>query len=167
MNTKPPGETNTLDRLRSRLENFRTRLTDMEALANCANHTLERLPYMPLVGRAASPGQPGPDPEARRNYGRLQSLVAANAQAATELLDECNRIIDCAYDEDDDEGGPDDEGGSGPDAPDDDDDNDGGGGESGPDTRGGAPVNGHPGPGRGGALMRSRGGIALDIRLAP
>jgi hypothetical protein len=71
MPTKPLGESNTVIRLRTSLENVRSCLVDLEALAHAARETLDRLPYMPR-----STGSEGPELEVRLNYGRLQTLVS-------------------------------------------------------------------------------------------
>jgi hypothetical protein len=109
MPTKPLGESNTAIRLRTSLENVRSYLVDLEALAHAARETLDRLPYMPRPS-----GSEGQELEVRLNYGRLQTLVAATATSAKEVLLACDQML-AESDEppdDDGEGGPDEPSGS-------------------------------------------------------
>ena len=108
MNTRPLGESNTVIRLRTSLENLQSVLVDLEALAHAARETLDRLPYMPLPPNPRSEGQ---ELESRLNYGRLQALVTATASSAKEVLLVCADMIESSYeppvtmdDDDDDEG---------------------------------------------------------------
>ena len=107
MNTRPLGESNTVIRLRTSLENLQSVLVDLEALAHAARETLDRLPYMPLP---PSPRSEGQELESRLNYGRLQALVTATASSAKEVLLVCADMIESSYeppvttDDDDDEG---------------------------------------------------------------
>jgi hypothetical protein len=124
MHTKPLGESNTVIRLRTSLENVRSYLVDLEALAHAARDTLDRLPYMPR-----SSGSEGPELEVRLNYGRLQTLVSATAASARDVLLACDRMLEESDEPPDDDGGGD----SGPEEPPDDggdddheDDDDGG-----------------------------------------
>ncbi|HWN70162.1 MAG TPA: hypothetical protein VNM90_21130 [Haliangium sp.] len=101
------------------MENVRSFLVDLEALAHAARDTLDRLPYMPR-----SSASEGPELEVRLNYGRLQTLVSATATSARDVLLACDRML-----EESDEPPDDDDGGdSGPEEPPDDggDDDDGG-----------------------------------------
>lgn len=106
MVTKPLGESNTVIRLRTSLENLRSFLVDLEALAHAARETLDRLPYLPTP---LSPTSEGPELEGRLNYGRLQALVTATASSAKEVLLVCSEMVESSYeppasDEEDDEG---------------------------------------------------------------
>jgi hypothetical protein len=107
LNTRPLGESNTVIRLRTSLENLQSVLVDLEALAHAARETLDRLPYMPLP---PSPRSEGQELESRLNYGRLQALVTATASSAKEVLLVCADMIESSYeppvttDDDDDEG---------------------------------------------------------------
>jgi hypothetical protein len=105
MITKPLGESNTVIRLRTSLENLRSVLVDLEALAHAARETLDRLPYIPIP---LSPTSEGPELESRLNYGRLQALVTATASSAKEVLLVCSEMVESSYeppDDEDDEGG--------------------------------------------------------------
>ena len=107
MITRPLGESNTVIRLRTSLENLQSVLVDLEALAHAARETLDRLPYMPLP---PSPRSEGQELESRLNYGRLQALVTATASSAKEVLLVCADMIESSYeppvttDDEDDEG---------------------------------------------------------------
>jgi hypothetical protein len=89
------------------LENLRSVLVDLEALAHAARETLDRLPYMPVP---VSPTSEGPELESRLNYGRLQAMVTATANSAKEVLLVCSEMVESSYeppdtkDDDDDEG---------------------------------------------------------------
>jgi hypothetical protein len=89
------------------LENLRSVLVDLEALAHAARETLDRLPFMPLP---PDPTSEGPELESRLNYGRLQALVTATASSAKEVLLVCSEMVESSYedpvatDDDDDEG---------------------------------------------------------------
>jgi hypothetical protein len=87
--TKPLGESNTVIRLRTSLENVRSFLVDLEALAHAARETLDRLPYMPRPS-----GSEGQELEVRLNYGRLQTLVAATATSARDVLLACDQMLE-------------------------------------------------------------------------
>ena len=100
MYTKPLGESNTVIRLRTSLENLQSVLVDLEALAHAARETLDRLPYMPLP---PSPRSEGQELESRLNYGRLQALVTATASSAKEVLLVCADMIESSYEPSDDE----------------------------------------------------------------
>jgi hypothetical protein len=106
--TKPLSESNTVIRLRTSLENLRSVLVDLEALAHAARETLDRLPFMPLP---PDPTSEGPELESRLNYGRLQALVTATASSAKEVLLVCSEMVESSYepavngDDEDDEGG--------------------------------------------------------------
>ena len=132
MNTKPLGESNTAIRLRTSLENVRSFLVDLEALAHAARETLDRLPYMPRPS-----GSEGLELEVRLNYGRLQTLVSATAASAKEVLLACDQMLE-ESEEPPDNGG----GNGGPEEPPDDDgeDDDDGGPEEPPVSSG----NGEP-----------------------
>jgi hypothetical protein len=93
------------------LETVRSYLVDLEALAHAARETLDHLPYMP---RAA--GSEGPGLEVRLNYGRLQTLVAATAVSAKEVLLACDQMLEEPHEPPDDDG-EDGNGGDGPDEP--------------------------------------------------
>jgi hypothetical protein len=102
--TRPLGESNTVIRLRTSLENLRSFLVDLEALAHAARETLDRLPFMPLP---PDPTSEGPELESRLNYGRLQALVTATASSAKEVLLVCSDMVESSYeppDDEDDEG---------------------------------------------------------------
>jgi hypothetical protein len=103
--TKPPSESNTVIRLRTHLENVRSYLVDLEALAHAARETLDRLPYLPRAS-----GSEGQELEVRLNYGRLQTLVAATATSARDVLVACDEMLEESNeppdDEGEDEGGP-------------------------------------------------------------
>jgi hypothetical protein len=105
MHTKPPRESNTAIRLRTHLENLRSYLVDLEALAHAARETLDQLPYMPR-----SSGPDAPDLEVRLNYGRLQAMVTATATSARDVLVACDEMLEDPGeppdDEDDEDGGP-------------------------------------------------------------
>jgi hypothetical protein len=104
MTTRPLGESNTVIRLRTSLENLRSFLVDLEALAHAARETLDRLPFMPLP---PDPTSEGPELESRLNYGRLQALVTATASSAKEVLLVCSEMVESSYeppDDEDDEG---------------------------------------------------------------
>jgi hypothetical protein len=105
--TKPLGESNTVIRLRTSLENLRSVLVDLEALAHAAWETLDRLPFLPTP---LSPRSEGQELESRLNYGRLQALVTATASSAKEVLLVCSDMVESSYefpvtsDDEDDEG---------------------------------------------------------------
>jgi hypothetical protein len=107
MVTRPLGESNTVIRLRTSLENLRSVLVDLEALAHAAWETLDRLPFLPTP---LSPRSEGQELESRLNYGRLQALVTATASSAKEVLLVCSDMVESSYefpvtsDDDDDEG---------------------------------------------------------------
>jgi hypothetical protein len=111
LHTKPLGESNTAIRLRTSLENVRSFLVDLEALAHAARETLDRLPYMPRPS-----GSEGQELEVRLNYGRLQTLVAATATSAKEVLLACDQMLaesdEPPDDDDEGDGGPDEPSGS-------------------------------------------------------
>jgi hypothetical protein len=106
--TKPLGESNTAIRLRTSLENVRSVLVDLEALAHAARETLDRLPYMPRPS-----GSEGQELEVRLNYGRLQTLVAATATSAKDVLLACDQMLAESDEPPDDDG----EGDGGPEEP--------------------------------------------------
>jgi hypothetical protein len=114
MITKPLGESNTVIRLRTSLENVRSYLVDLEALAHAARDTLDRLPYLPR-----SSGSEGPELEVRLNYGRLQTLVSATAASARDVLLACDQMLEESEEPPDDDA---DGGDGGPEEPPDDDD---------------------------------------------
>jgi hypothetical protein len=62
---------------------------DLEALAHAARETLDRLPYMPRPS-----GSEGQELEVRLNYGRLQTLVAATATSARDVLLACDQMLE-------------------------------------------------------------------------
>jgi hypothetical protein len=107
MTTRPLGESNTVIRLRTSLENLRSVLVDLEALAHAAWETLDRLPFLPTP---LSPRSEGQELESRLNYGRLQALVTATASSAKEVLLVCSDMVESSYefpvtsDDEDDEG---------------------------------------------------------------
>lgn len=68
----------------AQLETIRSLLTDVDALASAAAESLDRLPHLP---RSA------PE-EVRLSYGRLQSLVAATADACEKTLLACVAMLD-------------------------------------------------------------------------
>jgi hypothetical protein len=179
MVTKPLGESNTVIRLRTSLENLRSFLVDLEALAHAAWETLDRLPYLPTPPSSRSEGQ---ELESRLNYGRLQALVTATASSAKEVLLACSEMVESSYES--------------PDARDDEDDEgsgSGGAGTSGSSRKGEPGVSGSgndpqaqaitfddgpgdPPGGLGGLVppavavpqaLRSRVGIVLDTATAP
>jgi hypothetical protein len=132
MHTKPLGESNTVIRLRTHLENVRSYLVDLEAMAHAARETLDRLPYMPRAS-----GSEGRELEVRLNYGRLQTLVSATATSARDVLIACDQMLE--------ESGQPPEGGGeggkgGPEEPPDDEGEDDGGPEEPPVSSG----NGEP-----------------------
>jgi hypothetical protein len=86
--TKPLGESNTVIRLRTHLENVRSYLVDLEAMAHAARDTLDRLPYMPRPSDSE-----GRELEVRLNYGRLQTLVSATATSARDVLLACDEML--------------------------------------------------------------------------
>jgi hypothetical protein len=88
MATKPLGESNTVIRLRTHLENVRSYLVDLEAMAHAARETLDRLPYMPRPSDSE-----GRELEVRLNYGRLQTLVSATATSARDVLLACDEML--------------------------------------------------------------------------
>jgi hypothetical protein len=110
MSTKPLGESNTVIRLRTSLENLRSFLVDLEALAHAAWETLDRLPYLPTPPSHSSEGQ---ELESRLNYGRLQALVTATASSAKEVLLACSEMVENSYESPDARDDEDDEGSSG------------------------------------------------------
>jgi hypothetical protein len=89
------------------LENLRSVLVDLEALAHAAWETLDRLPFLPTP---LSPRSEGQELESRLNYGRLQALVTATASSAKEVLLVCSDMVESSYefpvtsDDEDDEG---------------------------------------------------------------
>jgi hypothetical protein len=89
------------------LENLRSFLVDLEALAHAARETLDRLPYMPVP---VSPTSEGPELEGRLNYGRLQALVTATASSAKEVLLVCSEMVESSYEPPDNGEDEDDEG---------------------------------------------------------
>jgi hypothetical protein len=107
LSTRPLGESNTVIRLRTSLENLRSVLVDLEALAHAAWETLDRLPFLPTP---LSPRSEGQELESRLNYGRLQALVTATASSAKEVLLVCSDMVESSYefpvtsDDDEDEG---------------------------------------------------------------
>ena len=106
MTTRPLGESNTVIRLRTSLENLRSVLVDLEALAHAAWETLDKLPFLPT---SLSPRSEGQELESRLNYGRLQALVTATASSAKEVLLVCSEMVENSYEspvtsEEDDEG---------------------------------------------------------------
>jgi hypothetical protein len=107
MSTKPLGESNTVIRLRTSLENLRSFLVDLEALAHAAWETLDRLPYLPTPPSSRSEGQ---ELESRLNYGRLQALVTATASSAKEVLLACSEMVESSYEPPDNGEDEDDEG---------------------------------------------------------
>ena len=107
MNTKPLGESNTVIRLRTSLENLRSVLVDLEALAHAAWETLDKLPFLPT---SLSPRSEGHELESRLNYGRLQALVSATASSAKEVLLACSEMVESSYESMDTKGDKDDEG---------------------------------------------------------
>jgi hypothetical protein len=107
MSTKPLGESNTVIRLRTSLENLRSFLVDLEALAHAAWETLDRLPYLPTPPSSRSEGQ---ELESRLNYGRLQALVTATATSAKEVLLACGEMVESSYEPPDNGEDEDDEG---------------------------------------------------------
>jgi hypothetical protein len=109
MTTKPLGESNTAIRLRTHLENLRSYLVDLEALAHAARETLDQLPYMPR-----SSGPDAPALEVRLNYGRLQAMVTATATSARDVLVACDEMLEDPGEPPEDDG---DDGDSGPDEP--------------------------------------------------
>jgi hypothetical protein len=117
--TKPPGESNTVIRLRTSLENVRSSLVDLEALAHAARETLDRLPYMPRP-----PDSEGQELEVRLNYGRLQTLVVATATSARDVLLACDQMLGESGEPPD---GSDGGGKGGPEEPPDDDGDEGSG----------------------------------------
>jgi hypothetical protein len=133
MPTKPLGESNTVIRLRTSLENVRSYLVDLEAMAHAARETLDRLPYMPRAS-----GSEGRELEVRLNYGRLQTLVSATATSARDVLLACDQMLEESGEPP--EGGG--EGGKGgPEGPPDDEDNEDDGGPEEPPVSSG---NGEP-----------------------
>jgi hypothetical protein len=131
MHTKPLGESNTAIRLRTSLENVRSFLVDLEALAHAARETLDRLPYMPRPS-----GSEGQELEVRLNYGRLQTLVSATATSARDVLLACDQMLEESEEPPDDDGGGD----RGPEEPPDANGDDDGGPEEPPASSG----NGEP-----------------------
>jgi hypothetical protein len=123
MTTRPLGESNTVIRLRTSLENLRSVLVDLEALAHAAWETLDRLPFLPT---SLTPRSEGQELESRLNYGRLQALVTATASSAKEVLLVCSDMVESSYEP--------------PDTTDDDDEGSGSGGASTP----GSSRNGEP-----------------------
>jgi hypothetical protein len=129
--TKPPNESNTVNRLRTHLENVRSYLVDLEAMAHAARETLDRLPYMPRAS-----GSEGRELEMRLNYGRLHTLVSATATSARDVLLACDEML-AESGEPPDDGG---DGNGGPEEPPDDEGEDEGGPEEPPVSSG----NGEP-----------------------
>jgi hypothetical protein len=89
------------------LENLRSFLVDLEALAHAAWETLDRLPYLPTPPSSRSEGQ---ELESRLNYGRLQALVTATASSAKEVLLACSEMVESSYESPDNGEDEDDEG---------------------------------------------------------
>jgi hypothetical protein len=193
LTTKPLGESNTVIRLRTSLENVRSYLVDLEALAHAARETLDRLPYLPRPS-----GSEGQELEVRLNYGRLQTLVSATAASARDVLVACDEML--TESDEPPEGG----GEGGPEEPPDDEGEDEGGPEEPPVSSGNEGPNvsgcgdlpqaqaqhgvvevsfddiddragelpaliggGAPGAPRGPRTGRSRGGIMLDVAAGP
>jgi hypothetical protein len=139
--TKPLGESNTVIRLRTHLENVRSYLVDLEAMAHAARETLDRLPYMPRAS-----GSEGRELEVRLNYGRLQTLVSATATSARDVLLACDQMLE-------ESGEPQNGGdGGGPEEPPDDGGEDDGGPEEPPVSSG----NGEPHVGGSGNLPQAQ-----------
>ena len=107
MDTRPLSESNTVIRLRTSLENLRSVLVDLEALAHAAWETLDKLPFLPT---SLSPRSEGQELESRLNYGRLQALVTATASSAKEVLLVCSAMVERSYEPPDNGEDEDDEG---------------------------------------------------------
>jgi hypothetical protein len=177
LTTKPLGESNTVIRLRTSLENVRSYLVDLEALAHAARETLDRLPYLPR-----SSGSEGQELEVRLNYGRLQTLVATTATSARDVLLACDQMLAESDEPPDDDG----EGDEGPEEP------SGSSGNGEPDASGSGHLpqaqgqhgvvevslddiddgpgligNGVPGAACMPRTRQSRGGIMLDVAARP
>jgi len=100
-------------RVRNALESLRSRVIDVDASANAAAESLDRIPYLPRLPRHPQPDAKPEWTEAqRRDLGRMQSMVYAAADAAQELLAEYNEILVAIGVEPDpgDENGADDDG---------------------------------------------------------
>jgi hypothetical protein len=151
--TKPPGESNTVIRLRTHLENVRSYLVDLEAMAHAARETLDRLPYIPRAS-----GSEGRELEVRLNYGRLQTLVSATATSARDVLLACDEML--AESGEPPEGG--DGGKGGPEEPPDDEGDERGGPEEPPVSSG----NGEPDVEGSGSLPQAQAQQgALEVSL--
>jgi hypothetical protein len=144
LTTKPLGESNTVIRLRTYLENVRSYLVDLEAMAHAARETLDRLPYIPRAS-----GSEGRELEVRLNYGRLQTLVSATATSARDVLLACDEML--AESGEPPEGGGD-GGKGGPEEPPDDEGEDDGGPEEPPVSSG----NGEPNVAGSGGLPQAQ-----------
>jgi hypothetical protein len=143
--TKPLGESNTVIRLRTHLENVRSYLVDLEALAHAARETLDRLPYLPRAS-----GSEGQELEVRLNYGRLQTLVSATATSARDVLVACDQMLEESDEPPDGGNGG---GKGGPEEPPDDEGQDEGGGPEEPPVSSG---NGEPHVGGSGNLPQAQ-----------
>jgi hypothetical protein len=106
MPTKPPEKTSsTLSRIRSSSDDLISQIIELDTLANCARSVLQELPYFArLAGQygGLTAREQAEDIEARRNYGRLQLLVFATAEASNRLMDISEAAGDRADECDDD-----------------------------------------------------------------
>ncbi len=91
MNQHKANGLENVDDILNELENLRSQLVDLEAMAHAAAQALEHLPNIP---RPPSPSLPQLDENARRNLDRLQSLVMATAGAARNVLEHARQAID-------------------------------------------------------------------------
>lgn len=96
MSTKATNPPPTLHSVQHALEELRSHLVDLEAVAHAAEDALQHVPYAPRMPSA------GTDPDtmysdAQLGMGRLQALVVATASAARLVLQETDGLIDCVY----------------------------------------------------------------------
>jgi hypothetical protein len=94
VSNKTPNHHDSQYSIKNALENLRSFIVDMEAVANAAADTLQHLPYIPR-----SPRRTGGEPEddVRLNFGRLHALVTATSSNARKVLQEINEIIERLY----------------------------------------------------------------------
>lgn len=96
MSTKSSNPPPTLHSVQHALEELRSHLVDLEAVAHAAEEALQDVPYTPRV----SPGTADEDTlysDAQLGMGRVQALVVATASAARMVLQEADRLIDDVY----------------------------------------------------------------------
>ncbi|WP_428262244.1 hypothetical protein [Haliangium sp.] len=76
------------------LEDLRSQLVDLEAVAHAAENALQELPYAPSQA-VADPGESYSDAEL--GMGRLQTLVLATSSSARTVLKDVDELIERLY----------------------------------------------------------------------